>query len=323
MRKIVGLIFMLLALGCAASFAAHAQRFPSKPMRIIVPFPPGAFNDQLARVLAQKLGEKWKQPIVVDNRPGGSTVIGTDLAAKAAPDGHTLLIVSFAFAVNPALIAQLPYDTLKQFTPVVLAAGAPNILVVHPRLQVDSVQAFIARAKAQPGKLDYASAGSGTSTHLCMELLKTMANIDLVPVHYKGSAPAITDAIGGQVKVMFDNLPNALPHVKAGKLRALAVTTSSRSLLAPDVPTLAEAGVPGYDVEVWFGVVAPAGTPKSTIVLLNSAINAVLAMPDVKQRFGEQGVRVIGGTPEQFDAYLREQMSRWAKVVKARGLSME
>lgn len=321
-RALALLAVTALVLACPMP-AAHAATFPSKPLRIIVPFPPGAFNDQLARLLAQKLGERWKQPVVVDNRPGGSTVLGTDLAARAAPDGHTLLIVSFAFAVNPSLMTQLPYDTRRQFTPVVLAAATPNMLVVNPTLPVRSVGELIDYARRHPGKLDYATAGNGTSNHLCMELFKNMARVDLVHVPYRGSAPAVTDLLGGQVKVMFDNVPNVLPHVKAGKLRALAVSSATRSEFAPDLPSVAEGGVPGYDVEVWFGVVAPAGTPKTTVALLNTEINRVLALPEVKDRFARQGVRVVGGTPEQFGAYLNDQMVRWAQVVKETGVRIE
>jgi tripartite-type tricarboxylate transporter receptor subunit TctC len=299
-----------------------AAAFPVKPVRLIVPFPPGAFNDQLARTLSQKLGERWKQPVVVDNRPGASTVIGTDLAARAPADGHTLLIVSFAFAVNPSLHRSLPFDTGQDFTPVVLAAGTPNILVVHPGLPARSVKDLVQLARERPGRLDYATAGNGTSNHLCTELFKSLAGVDLVHVPYKGSAPAVTDLLGGQVQVMFDNAPNVLPHVRAGKLRALAVSTAARSAFAPDLPAVAET-VPGFDVEVWFGVVAPAGVPRQVIGRLNADINAVLALPEVKNRFAEQGVRVIGGSPESFGAYLQAQRRRWAKVVKDAGLQVE
>jgi tripartite-type tricarboxylate transporter receptor subunit TctC len=299
-----------------------AAAFPVKPVRLIVPFPPGAFNDQLARTLSQKLGERWKQPVVVDNRPGASTVIGTDLAARAPADGHTLLIVSFAFAVNPSLHRSLPFDTGEDFTPVVLAAGTPNILVVHPGLPARSVKDLVQLARERPGRLDYATAGNGTSNHLCTELFKSLAGVDLVHVPYKGSAPAVTDLLGGQVQVMFDNAPNVLPHVRAGKLRALAVSTAARSAFAPDLPAVAET-VPGFDVEVWFGVVAPAGVPRQVIGRLNADINAVLALPEVKNRFAEQGVRVIGGSPESFGAYLQAQTRRWARVVKEAGLQVE
>jgi tripartite-type tricarboxylate transporter receptor subunit TctC len=305
---------------CPLPLAAAA--FPVKPVRLIVPFPPGAFNDQLARTLSQKLGERWKQPVVVDNRPGASTVIGTDLAARAPADGHTLLIVSFAFAVNPSLHRSLPFDTGQDFTPVVLAAGTPNILVVHPGLPARSVKDLVQLARERPGRLDYATAGNGTSNHLCTELFKSLAGVDLVHVPYKGSAPAVTDLLGGQVQVMFDNAPNVLPHVRAGKLRALAISTAARSAFAPDLPAVAET-VPGFDVEVWFGVVAPAGVPRQVIGRLNADINAVLALPEVKNRFAEQGVRVIGGSPESFGAYLQAQTRRWARVVKEAGLQVE
>jgi tripartite-type tricarboxylate transporter receptor subunit TctC len=318
----LGAIAVLITLGALLPDAAYAAAFPNRPLRLIVPFPPGGFNDQLARVLGQHMHRHWGQPVLVDNRPGGSTLLGTDLAAKAAPDGHTLLVVSFAFAVNPSLHAQLPYDTLKDFAPVVLAAGTPNFLVVNRDLPVRSVRELIQAAKASPGKLDYGSAGSGTSPHLCMEMLKSMAGIDLVHVAYKGSAPLVTDLIGGQVQVMFDNAPNVLPHVRAGKVRALAVSTVTRSPLMPEVASLADS-VPGFDVEVWFGIVAPAGTPPDVVTRINTEINRILALPEVKQRFAEQGVRTIGGTPQQFGVYLGTEIARWAKVIKQSGVRIE
>jgi len=307
---------------CLIVPCAQPAGFPAKPMRIIVPFPPGAFNDQLARLIAQKMHQTWKQPVMVDNRPGGGTVLGTDLAARAPADGHTLLVVSFAFAVNPSLMAQLPYDTRRAFTPVVLAAGAPNVLVVHPSLPVRSVTQLLDYARRHPGKLDYATAGHGTSNHLCAELFAALAKVNLTHVPYKGSAPAVSDLLGGQVKVMFDNAPNVMPHVKAGTLRALAVTTEARAPFVPNLPSIAET-VPGYDVEVWFGVVVPARTPKPVVAALNAQINRILALPEVRQRFAQQGVRAIGGTPEQFGAYLDDQMTRWAKVVKEAGVRIE
>jgi tripartite-type tricarboxylate transporter receptor subunit TctC len=320
---LVRLCFLGLAVALSAAAGAARADYPSKSIRIIVPFPPGAFNDQLARVLSQHLGERWGQPVVVDNRPGGSTVIGTDLAAKAAPDGHTLLIVSFAFAVNPSLISRLPYDTLGDFTPVVLAAATPNLLLVNPAIKAGSLKELLALARSDPQALHYATAGYGTSAHLCMERLKLMAHVDITHIAYKGSAPALTDLIGGQVQVMFDNVPNALPHVKAGKLRALAVTSAQRTALLPELPTFAEAGVSGYETEVWFGVVAPAGTPKEIVAKLNGEINRILALPEVKRRFADQGVRVIGGPPERFAAHLRAQTQTWAKVVQDADLRMD
>ena len=318
-------IFFLCALGalCGASLSGAADNYPGKTIRIIVPYTPGGFNDTLARTLAQNLHQKWGQPVVVDNRPGGGTTIGTNVAAKAPADGHTLLIVSFAFGVNPSLYARLPYDTQRDFTPVVLAAGTPNILVVNPQLPLNSVKDLIALAKAKPGKLNYATAGTGSSNHLSMEMFKRMAGVDLVHVPYKGSAPAVRDLIGGQVDVMFDNVPNVLQHVKAGKLRALAVSSRERSPFMPDLPTVAEAGVPGFDVSVWFGVVAPTGTPESTIAKINSEINRILQLPAVVELFHKQGVESLGGTPTAFAAFLSNQTAKWAKVVRDSGAKAE
>jgi tripartite-type tricarboxylate transporter receptor subunit TctC len=302
---------------------AYAGDYPSKPIRIIVPYPPGGFNDTLARTLGQKLNEKWGQPVIVDNRPGGGTTIGTGVVAKSAPDGYTLLIVSFAFAVNPALYATLPYDTTKDFTPVVLAANTPNLLVVNPQLPVKSVKELIALAKSRPGQLNYASAGNGSSNHLSMELFKSLTGIDAVHIPYKGSALAVTDLIGGQVDVMFDNVPNVLSQVKAGKLRALAVSSKERSPFIKDLPTVAEAGVPGFDVSVWFGVVAPAGTPKAVIAKLSAEINAILKLPEVRESFNNQGVETAGGTPTEFSAFISRQTTKWAQVVKDSGAKAE
>ena len=315
--------FFLLCIFCGATNFAIADTYPSKTIRIIVPYPPGGFNDTLARTLGQKLNAKWGQPVVVDNRPGGGTTIGTNLVAKSAPDGYTLLIVSFAFAVNPALYATLPYDSGKDFVPIVLAASTPNLLVVNRDLPVSSVKDLIALAKSKPGKMNYASAGNGSSNHLSMELFKSLVGVDMVHVPYKGSAPAVTDLIGGPVDVMFDNVPNVLQQMKAGRLRGLAVSSQHRSPFAPDLPTVAESGVPGFDISVWFGVVTPAGTPKSVIALLNADINRILKLPDVVQLFHGQGVEPLGGTPQEFDTHLRAQMSKWTKVVEATGTRPE
>jgi tripartite-type tricarboxylate transporter receptor subunit TctC len=313
----------LLGLICGATHCALAEGYPSKPIRIIVPYPPGGFNDTLARTLGQQLTEKWGQPVIVDNRPGGGSTIGTNLAAKSAADGYTLLIVSFAFAVNPALYAALPYDTGKDFTPVVLAASTPNLLVVNPGLQVTSVKELIALARSKPGKLNYASAGSGSSNHLSMELFKSLTGVDVVHIPYKGSAPAVIDLIGGQVDAMFDNVPNVLAQVRAGKLRALAVSSMVRSPFVKDVPTVAESGVPGFDVSVWFGVVAPAGTPQAVIAKLNRQINAILKLTETRQAYNNQGVEPAGGSPEEFSAFLIEQNTKWGKIVKDSGAKAE
>ena len=306
-----------------SNFAFSGKAIRLKPIRVIVPYPPGGFNDTLARTLGQKLNEKWGQPVVVDNRPGGGTTIGTNLAAKSAPDGYTLLIVSFAFAVNPALYASLPYDTDKDFVPIVFAGSTPNLLVVHPELPVKSVKELIALARSNPGKLNYASAGNGSSNHLSMELFKSLTGVDIVHVPYKGSAPAVTDLIGGQVDLMFDNVPNVLQQVKAGKLRGLAVSSKERSPFIKELPTVAESGVPGFDVSVWFGVVAPAGTPQSVIAKLNAEINGILKLAEIRQAFNNQGVEPAGGTPGEFSSFLVAQTTKWAKVVKDSGAKAE
>ncbi len=316
-------LFVLLCYLCGNSDFAIAEGYPSKPIRIIVPYPPGGFNDTLARTIGQKLTEKWGQPVIVDNRPGGGTTIGTNLAAKSPPDGHTLLIVSFAFAVNPALYASLPYDTGKDFTPVVLAATTPNLLVVNPALPVKSVKELVAFAKSHPGKLNYASAGNGSSNHLSMELFKSLTGVDAVHIPYKGSAPAVTDLIGGQVDLMFDNVPNVIQQVRAAKLRALAVSSMQRSASLPDLPTVSESGVPGFDVSVWFGVVAPAGTSAPVMAKLNAEINRILGIPEVAQLFRAQGVDPHGGGSEEFAAFLRSQTAKWANVVKDSGAKAE
>ena len=313
----------LAAIIAALSFNAAAQSYPSKPIKIVVPYPPGGFNDTLGRTLAAKFSESWGQPSFVENKPGGNTLIGSDFVAKSPPDGYTLLVVAFPFAVTPSLIKQMPYDTLRDFAPVILAAQSPNLLVVNPQVPVKSVAELIALAKSQPGKLSYASTGNGSSNHISMELFKSMAGVDILHIPYKGSAPAVTDLLGGQVGVMFDNVPNVLPHVKAGKLRGLATSGTTRSALAPDIPTVAESGVPGYEVMVWFGLVAPAGTPRDVVQKLNAEVVKILAMPDVRERFLAQGVEPVGGTPEQFGEHIRAQMAKWSKVVQDAGVKAE
>ncbi|MGH8678282.1 MAG: tripartite tricarboxylate transporter substrate binding protein [Burkholderiales bacterium] len=316
---------MLLALGVliGCSQEQGSKSYPSGQITIVVPYPPGGFNDTLARTVGQKLNEAWGRPVIVENRPGGGTTIGTNLVARARADGHTLLVVSFAFGVNPSIYPKLPYDTLKDFKAVVLAAGTPNILVVNPELPVKSMQELIALARAKPGSLNYASAGSGSSPQLSMELLKSLTGTELVHVPYRGSVPAVTDLIGGQVQLMFDNTPNVMPHVKAGRLRALAVSSKTRSKFSPELPTVDEAGVPGFDVSVWFGFVAPGKTPKPVIEKLNGEINRILALPDVAALFQVQGVEPLGGTPEDFAAFIRGQIAKWRPVVSQAGIRAE
>ncbi len=310
------------ALGIGSTFA-HSDVFPARAIRIVVPFPPGGFNDQLARILAQKLHEAWGQAVLVENRPGGGSQIGTQAVAKATPDGYTLLMASFAFAVNPALYPKLPYDSVREFVPVILCAATPNLLVVGNDVPVRSVKELVALAKSKPGELVYASAGPGSSNHLSMELLKARAGIDMVHVPYKGSAPAVIDVVGGRVQAMFDNTPNVLPQVKAGKLRALAVTSPRRFALMPELPTVAESGLKDFEVSVWFGIVAPARTPQSVIDRINGEINRILLLPDVQSAFRLQGVESIGGSPQQFAVHLGNQMAKWSGVVKEAGLRLE
>jgi tripartite-type tricarboxylate transporter receptor subunit TctC len=319
MRK--GLAFLVAALACGFCAAQSPATYPSKPIRIVVPYPPGGFNDTLGRTLAAKLQDAWGQPVVVENKPGANTVIGTDAVAKAVPDGYTLLVVAFPFAVTPSLIRDMPYDTLRDFAPVALCAQSPNILVVNPQvLPVKTVGELIALAKSKPDGLTYASTGNGSSNHISMELFKSLAGVKLVHVPYKGSAPAVVDMLGGQVDAMFDNAPNVMPQVRAGKLRALAQSGAVRSPVAPDLPTVAESGVPGYEVTVWFGLVAPAGTPREIVARLNAEVLKVLAMPDVRERFLAQGVEPLGSTPEAFGLHIRAQMEKWSKVVRDAGV---
>ncbi|GAA4343786.1 tripartite tricarboxylate transporter substrate binding protein [Pigmentiphaga soli] len=311
------------ALAAAAALPAAAQdaaAYPQKAIRIIVPRPPSGFNDTLARLLAAKLQARWQQPVVVDNRPGAATLIGTEAAAKAPADGYTLLVVAFQFVVNASLYKNLPYDTLKDFAPVVLAGETANLLVVSAKSPIKSVAQLIEEAKKHPGKLNYASAGNGSSNHMSMELLKNLAGVDLVQIPYKGSGPMVTDLLGGQVDVMFDNAPNVLPHIRNGKMRALASTGTRRSKLVPDVPTMAEAGLPGYEVSVFYGLVAPAGTPAPIVDKLNATINEILAQPDVGQTFTAQGVEPIGGSAQDFARHLDTQVAKWAKVVAQAGI---
>ncbi|MBL8305037.1 MAG: tripartite tricarboxylate transporter substrate binding protein [Ideonella sp.] len=305
----------------AAPAAAQASTYPSKPIRIVVPYPPGGFNDTLARTVGARLQTVWGQPVTVDNKPGGGTVIGTDAVAKSAPDGHTLFIMPFAFAVNPSIFKKLPYDPVKDFAPITLAATTPNLLVVGPAVKAGSVAELLAQAKG--GGLNYASTGVGSSNHLSMEKFKQMAGVDITHVPYKGSAPAVTDLLGGQVGVMFDNIPNVIQHVKSGRLRALAVTSPKRSPHVPDLPTVAEAGVPGYEVSVWFGIAAPGGTPAAIVDKLHDEIVRTLNLPEVREKFSAQGVDVVGSTPAQFAAHLKEQSALWAKVVKDSGVTPE
>lgn len=319
MSRVLGWCVALVL--CAPMFAS-AQAWPSKQIHIIVPFPPGGFNDTLARMLSQELPKTLGQPVIVDNRPGGNTIIGTDLAAKSPPDGHTLFIAALPFSVVQSLF-KTPFDVTRDFAPIVLAGVSNNLLVANAKFPVNSVRELIAYARQNPGRVNYGTAGNGTSPHLSMELLKSMTQVYMTHIPYKGSAPVVADLIGGQVDVMFDNVPNVVQHVKAGRMKALAVSGAQRSPLAPDVPTVAESGVPGYDVSVWFGVLAPAGTPRDTVLRLNTEISKIIAMPEVTDRFLKLGVEPRTGTPEQFGALIKAEVSRWAGVIKAAGIKAD
>jgi tripartite-type tricarboxylate transporter receptor subunit TctC len=323
----IGLVSRMAAGALLAAFAllAHAQApFPSKPIRIVVPFPAGGTTDILARAVAQKLTDTLGQTVVVDNRPGAAGNIGAELVAKSPPDGYTLLMGTVGtHAINASLYAKMPYDHVKDFAPVILVAGVPNVLVVHPSVPANNVQELIAYIKANPGKVNFASSGSGTSIHLAGELFKTMAGLSMTHVPYKGSAPAVTDLIGGQVQLMFDNLPSALPQIKAGKLRALAVTSAQRASALPDVPTVAEAGLPGFDATSWFGLLAPAGTPKDVVAKLNAEVAKWLASTEAREKLAAQGAIAAGQSPEDFTRHIAAETAKWQKVVKESGAKVD
>jgi tripartite-type tricarboxylate transporter receptor subunit TctC len=319
---LAGVAVAVLHAGLAA--AQPAEAWPARPIRIIVPFPPAGATDILARAVAFDLQKAFSQTVVGENRPGAGGNLGADMVAKAAPDGYTLLMATVGtHAINVALYAKMPYDAVRDFAPVSLVALVPNLLVVHPSLPVHSVSELIAWARAHPGKLNYASSGNGTSIHLSGELFKSMAALEITHVPYKGSGPAIADLIGGQVQLMFDNLPSALPHARGGKLRALAVTSARRSPAAPELPTVAEAGLPGYEASAWFGIAAPAATPREIVSKLNAAIARGLQSNETRERLSGQGAEPVGGSPEQFAEHIRTELAKWAKVVKASGARVD
>ena len=307
---LAGVLSMANAL---AQSPALSAAFPSKPVRIVVPYPPGGFNDTLGRLAANQLSKLWKQPVVVDNKPGGGTVIGTQAVATAAPDGHTLLVIQFPFAANPWLYKSLPYDSEKAFAPVVLAGRSPMLLVTNARSPLQTLGDVLTKARARPDALNYGSSGAGSSNHLAH--FEAMAGVQLMQVPYKGSTPLLTDLAGGQIDLAFDALPHVLPFIQSGKVRPIAIANAKRSPLMPEIPTVSEAGLPNYEVSSWHGIVVPAGTPADVVERLNRDLNTVLAMPDVKKTFEQQGVVPDGGSPAQFKAFIDAQMALWKKVV--------
>jgi tripartite-type tricarboxylate transporter receptor subunit TctC len=318
--------------GCAAAILAAVSAvagaqgpaaYPARTVRYIVPQAPGGSSDTLSRVIAQKLADGLGQQVVVDNRPGATGNIGTELVVRAAPDGYTLLQAATSLATNPAMNPAQKMDPLRDLAPIVLLSQQPNLWVVHPSLPVKSMRELIAFARARPGQVDFASSGSGGSQHLAGELLGTMTGITLVHIPYKGSPPALIDVLGGRVAVMVSTLAPAMPHVKDGRLRALAVTGEHRSAAAPELPTVAEAGVPGYAATSWQGVLAPAGTPREVIARLNAEFVRVLKLPEVQKVLGDQGYEIEGGTPERFAAFIKSEIAKWTKVVKAAKLKSE
>ena len=317
-----GRLLAVVAFAVIALTPAQAQTWPAKAVRIVVPFPPGGTTDIVARSLGVELQRMWQHPVVIENRPGAGGNIGADLVAKSAPDGYTLLMGTVGtHAINAALFAQsgakMPFDPAKDFVPITLAAGVPNVMVVNSKLPVNTVAEFIEYAKARPGQLNMASSGNGTSIHLSGELFKTVTGVYMVHFPYRGSAPAITDLIAGNMNVMFDNLPSALPHIKSGRLKALAVTSRTRSPALPNVPTIEEAaGLKGFDASSWFGLFAPAGTPRAIVDKVQADVAKALALPEVRERFLAQGADPGGNTPEQFAAFIRAETDKWTRVVK-------
>ena len=315
---------LFFGFGLLMGSLAVAQEFPERTVRIVVPYPPGGFNDTLARVVGERLSKTWNQPVVVENRPGGNTTLGNNLVAKSPPDGYTILITPLPFSALPGLYGpQLPYDALKDFSPLVLAGNTQNVLAVRNDLPVNNVGELLDYARKNPGKLNYGSTGSGSSNHLSMELLMRMTDTKMTHIPYKGSAPATMAILAGEIDVLFDNIPNSLPQLKAGKMKAIAVTGIQRSVLFPTVPTVAESGVPGYEVNVWFGMQLPGGTPKPLVERMNRDIVRVLKEPDIIKRFREQGVEVIASSPAAFSQLVQSEVVKWTQVIRDANIKVE
>lgn len=321
-RAVLSSLMIVMAVAAECAIAA-AGEFPSKPVRIISPYPPGGGNDIVSRIIAENLTQQWGQNVIVDNRPGAGGNVGTEAAAKAAPDGYTMVMGSLSHPINASLYSRLPFDPVADFAPITLIASGSYILAAHPSLPVKDVKSLVALVKSRPGQINYGSAGNGSGGHLGMELFKLMSGAEIVHVPYKGTAPAMIDTIAGQVSLDMDNMLALLPHVKANRLRALAVTSLKRSALLPDVPTMDESGYRGFEVSPWFGTLAPAGTPKEIIARINRDTVKILNVPKVRERLLAQGAEIVGNTPEQFLKYLKAEVQKWAKVVKATGARVD
>lgn len=312
---------MFLAL---TSLVTAAQSYPSRPIRLIVPYPPGGPTDLVGRSIGQKLTEAWGQQVVVENRAGAASAVGTEVAARSPADGYTLLLgTSAGFCISPALGGKLPYDPERDFSPITMLVINPQILVVHPSMPVRSVKELVSLAKNRPGQINYASVGNASPQHLGMEMLKNMTGISMVHVPYKGTVPAVTDILAGNVSLMFNSMPSVLPQATAGKLRGIAVSSARRSAAAPDIPTVAEAGVPGFEYVTWYGLFAPAGTPRDIVTRLNSQVVKILSEPDLAKRFASQGAEPLGNTPEQLSQYRRSEFERWRKLIAELKLKVE
>ena len=319
-RKALQMLAVLAAFGTGA---AQALEYPTKPVRIVVPYPAGGFNDTLGRLAAKYLSDYWKKPVIVDNKPGAGTMIGTKEVAGAAADGHTILVVQFPYAANPWLYKNIAYDTQKAFAPVLLAGRSPMLLVTHAQGPYRSAAELLAAARIKPNALAYGSSGAGSSNHLAMALFETATATQMRQIPYKGSTPMLTDLAGGQFDVALDLLPHAMPFMQSGRVRPLAIAAPKRSPLLPDVPTAAEAGIPGYEVSSWHGFVVPSGTPPSVVDKLNSDLNRMLLEDEVKKAFAAQGVVPDGGTPAQFRGFIDGQMALWKKVVSDRNITVD
>jgi tripartite-type tricarboxylate transporter receptor subunit TctC len=323
MSKTAGFLAGLAALSAAAG-VAQAQSYPTRPIRIMVAYTPAGTTDILARLIGQKMTENWGQPVIVENRPGANGNIGTELAARATPDGYSILMATAAtHSINNTLYPRLTWDAVKDFAPVSLVALVPNIMVVNPSVPVKSVKELIAHAKANPGKLAHGSPGNGRTAHLSMELFKSLTGITMTHVPYKGSAGVLADVMAGQIALTMDNIPVYLPQVRAGKIRALAVSSAKRAASAPDIPTMIEAGVPGLEAVSWFGLVAPAATPKPVVEKLAVETARILQLPDINRRISELGAEPVGGTPQQYAAFIQSEIVKWRKVIKDAGVRLE